>query len=181
LEPAEEERLLAACLRHGGEALRDIMLVAIETGMRQGEILGMTWERIDLSRGVIRFELTKSGRRREVPMRQALYDRLSALAGPRAGRLWARTFPRAAWETVQGELGLEDFTFHDLRHHFASWFIMRGGSLPALREILGHTDIEITLRYAHLAPHHLRVEIDKTASTINAQSTHGATIEAAPS
>jgi integrase len=119
LEPAEEERLLAACLRHGGEALRDIVLVAIETGMRQGEILGMGAYRPEPGRDPARAHEVRTARR-EVPMRQALYDRLSALPGPRAGRLWARTFPRAAWETVQGELGLEDFTFHRLRHHFAS-------------------------------------------------------------
>jgi integrase len=178
LEPAEEERLLAACLTHGGELLRDMVLIAIETGLRQGEILGMTWERLDLSRGVIRLEFTKSGRRREVPMRQALYERLSALPGARSGRLWPRRFPRTAWDLALAELKLEDFTFHDLRHHFASWFIMREGSLPALREILGHTDIRMTLRYAHLAPHHLRMEIDKTAAQFNAPSTHGATIGA---
>jgi len=66
---------------------------------------------------------------------------------------------------------LEDFTFHDCRHHFASWFVMRGGSLQALREILGHRDIKLTLRYAHLSPGHLRTEIEKTAAPMPAPTT----------
>jgi len=63
--------------------------------------------------------------------------------------------------------------FHDLRHHFASWYIMRGGSLPSLQQILGHADLKMTLRYAHLAPEHLRSEIAKTerpAPTLVAQA-----------
>jgi hypothetical protein len=83
---------------------------------------------------------------------------------PRVGRLWPVTrFPRVAFERAVAEAQLEDFRFHDTRHHFASWFIMRGGTLPALREILGHATLAMTMRYAHLAPHHLRLEIDRTA------------------
>ena len=52
--------------------------------------------------------------------------------------------------------------FHDCRHHFASWFVMRGGSLQALKKLLGHADLKMTLRYAHLAPEHLRGEMAKT-------------------
>jgi site-specific recombinase XerD len=69
------------------------------------------------------------------------------------------------------EAKLDDFTFHDCRHHFASWFMMRGGSLQALREILGHRDIKMTLRYAHLAPGHLRDEMERTAAP-SAQGQH---------
>jgi Phage integrase family len=60
--------------------------------------------------------------------------------------------------------GLDDFTFHGCRHHFASWFMMRGGQLESLRQILGHKDLKMTLRYAHLSPGHLRAEMNKTAS-----------------
>src|SRR5262249_19033857 len=54
------------------------------------------------------------------------------------------------------------FRFNDSRHHFASWFVIRGGSLQALKEILGHADLKMALRYAHLAPDHLRREIART-------------------
>ena len=68
-----------------------------------------------------------------------------------------------------------------MRHHFASWFAMRGGSLQALKEILGHQDIKMTLRYAHLAPDHLRQEVAKTERppgvTISTSSAQGTEAE----
>ena len=69
--------------------------------------------------------------------------------------------------------------WHDLRQHFASWFMMRGGQLEALREILGHRDIKMTLRYSHLAPGHLRAEMEKTARPNGTKTEHGDRIEAA--
>jgi len=114
--------------------------------MRRGELLGLAWERVDLSRGVIRLEVTKSGRRREVPMRRAVYDVLASTPGPREGRVWRQLRVRSAFETAVVAAGLDDFRFHDCRHHFASWFVMRGGSLQALKELLGHADLKMTLR-----------------------------------
>ncbi len=68
-----------------------------------------------------------------------------------------------------------------MRHHFASWFAMRGGRLQALKEILGHQDIKMTLRSAHLAPDHLREEVAKTErpppATISTRSAHEAGAE----
>jgi integrase len=159
LELAEEARLLEACVKSPNRDLRDIVTVALETGMRQGEIMELTWERVDLSRGVLRLELTKSGRRREVPMREAVYRLLAARPGPRQGRIWSGAFPRAAWDRAVADAGIEELTFHDIRHHFASWFVMRGGKLQALQEILGHRSLAMTQRYAHLAPDHLRSEM----------------------
>jgi len=140
--------------------------------VRYSEVMGLTWEEgLDMTRGVIRLERTKSGRRREVPMRQAVYDLLAALPEPHAGRLWPDESIRTAFENAVEAAKVGELTFHDLRHSFASWFVMRGGSLQALREILGHRDIKLTLRYAHLAPGHLRDEIDKTAAPIIASIT----------
>ena len=162
LEPVEEERLLGACAESDNSQLLSIVTIALETGMRYGEIMGMTWERVDLSRGVIRLDLTKSGRRREVPMRQAVYDALAKRPGERKGRVWSEQSIRTAWETAVEQAKLDDRHFHDCRHHFASWFVMRGGSLQALKEILGHATLAMTMRYAHLAPEHLRSEVAKT-------------------
>jgi integrase len=83
LEPDEEARLLDACRKSRNPELAAVVAVALETGLRRGELLGLTWDRVDLSRGVIRLEVTKSGRRREVPMRQAVYDVLATLPEPR--------------------------------------------------------------------------------------------------
>jgi integrase len=77
--------------------------VALETGLRKAELLGFTWERVDLSRGVLRLEVTKSGRRREVPMRQAAYNRMTALPGPREARLCPARKIRTAFRRDRGQ------------------------------------------------------------------------------
>src|SRR5712691_755119 len=166
LEPDEEERLLGACADSGNSQLLSIVTIALETGMRYGEIMGMTWERVDLSRGVIRLDLTKSGRRREVPMRQAVYDVLAKRPGERQGRVWPEQSIRTVWETAVERAKLDDWHFHDCRHHFASWFMMRGGDLYALSKILGHKKVSMTEKYAHLAPDHLRAEIARTERVV---------------
>jgi integrase len=71
-------------------------------------------------------ERTKSGRRLEVPLRQVVASAL---------------FPRAAWEAAVAQAKIDNFTFHDTRHHFASWFMMRGGNLLTLSRILGHRKV----------------------------------------
>jgi integrase len=176
LEIDEERRLLDACRVSRTKHLSDVVTVAMESGLRKSEVCGLTWDRIDLSRGVLRLEVTKSGKRREVPMHQAVYDVLAAIPeADRAGRVWLSGNIRRAFETAVIEAKLDDFHFHDLRHHFASWFVMRGGSIQALKEILGHADLKMTLRYAHLAPEHLRGEIVKTerrsSSAVNVNGT----------
>jgi integrase len=170
LRPDEEGRILAECRRSRNPELYAIAVLALETGMRQGEILGLTWDRIDFSRGVIQLEITKSDRRREIPMRQIVNDVLAALPGSREGKVW-RQGARHAFEAAVVRAKIENFRFHDCRHHFASWFIMRGGSLAALKDLLGHHNFQMTLRYAHLAPGHLRAEMLKTESAAHSQHT----------
>jgi integrase len=165
LEPAEEARLLDACAQSQHKTLLPFVTVALETGMRKSELLDLTWDRIDLSRGVIRLEVTKSGKRREVPMRQKVYDILSALPEPRTGRVWPDVDIRTAFETAVAKAKVEDFTLRSCRHHFASWFMMNGGSLLSLNRILGHATLAMTTRYAHLSPEHLRGEMERTERT----------------
>jgi integrase len=162
LEPDEEARLLTACRKSKNKELRSVVVIALESGLRRSELLGLTWDRVDLSRGVIRLELTKSGKRREVPMRQVVYNTLTSLTGTREGRVFKTRSIRTAFENASATAGLDDFHFHDTRHHFASWFMMREGSLQELKEILGHADITMTLRYAHLSPAHLRKAMIRT-------------------
>jgi integrase len=162
LEPEEEVRLLAACRASRNPHLLAIVTIALNTGLRLSELLGLTWDRVDLSRGVIRLEVTKSGRRREVPMRQVVYETLAAMPEPREGRVWRLRDIRTAFESAVKTAKLDNFHFHDLRHTFASWFVMRGGSIQALKELLGHADLKMTLRYAHLSPDHLRDEMART-------------------
>ena len=162
LEPDEQTRLLAACRASRNPQLFNIVTVALETGLRLSELLGLTWDRVDVSRGVIRLEVTKSGKRREIPMRQVVYNVLASLPEPREGRVWRLRNIRTAFENAVAVAKVDNLHFHDLRHSFASWFMMRGGQLQTLKEILGHADLKMTLRYAHLAPEHLRSEMLKT-------------------
>jgi integrase len=113
---------------------------------------------------------TKSKRRREIPMRQAVYDLLAAMPAKQGHVFTRRTWDsyRTAFETVAGQVVTapvgEPLTFHGLRHHFASWFMMRGGRLEALSKILGHATLTMTMRYSHLSPDYLRAEMVKTES-----------------
>jgi integrase len=155
-----------------------VVIVALETGMRKRELLDLTWDRVDLSRGVLRLEGTsrrsgqgtKSKRRRDIPMRSVVDAILAAKPEPRQGRVWPVGNIRKAFENAVETAKLDDFTFHDCRHHFASWYIMRGGSLSSLQKILGHASITITMKYAYLSPEHLRQEMEKTARSEHSQN-----------
>jgi integrase len=162
LEQEETVRLLEACRASRYPYLFAIVTVALHTGMRQGEILGLTWDRVDFARGVLLLEITKSGKRREVPMSQAVYTVLSTRSGPREGLVFAKADGQAwgrlstAFATALRRAKITAFRFHDLRHTCASWLAMSGRPLLEIKELLGHAEISMTMRYAHLAPGRLR-------------------------
>ena len=137
------------------------MIVALNTGLRLGKLLGLTWERVDLSRGVIRLEVTKSGRRREVPLNTESYHALVTLNPKASGRVFRSKSVRKAYENAVSNAKLDDVNFHTLRHTFASWAVMRGVSLKELQELLGHGTLAMTMRYAHLAPERLRSAVTR--------------------
>jgi integrase len=164
LSEDEAARLLAACAASKNRHLRAIVTVALNTGMRRGEVMGLTWERVDFARGVLLLDHTKSGRRREVPMNSAVYDALSSIDGgpkdegpvfrKRGGATWGSI--RTGFERACRDAKVHDFRFHDLRHTFASWLVMAGRNLKEVQELLGHRSFAMTLRYAHLSPDRLR-------------------------
>ncbi len=138
--------------------------------MRKGEILWLEWERVDLSTARLTLHTTKSGKPRGGPMGRAVYDALIALT-PDPARRTGRLFPsgndrrgsqiRTAFEAALTRAGITGFRFHDLRHTAASHLVMRGATLQEVKEILGHADLRMTLRYAHLSPAHLRSTVDR--------------------
>jgi integrase len=155
-----EATLLSRARGSRNPDLYALVLLAIETGMRRGEIPGLEWARVDMSRGGITLasRSTKSKRRWEIPMRRAVYGLLAARKD-RAGYVFARRgwdSYRSAFETIAAKITTAPegklLTFHGFRHHFASWFMMNGGRLEALLRILGHATLTMTMRYAHLAP-----------------------------
>jgi integrase len=159
LTPEEANRLLAAARESRNPDLADLIELSLFTGLRQSEALELTWDRVDRSRGVLLLEVTKSGRRRQVPLNEAA-DAVLARRGPKDEGLvfgssnWDRY--RTAWDGAVKRAKLTDLRWHDLRHTFASWAVQRRVSLYELKELLGHSTLTMVKRYAHLAPEHLR-------------------------
>jgi len=146
--------------------LKDFVTVAINTGMRKGEILSLKWSQN--RNGFIYLEETKTDESRQIPINDDLEECLKGIR-KRLGLASEYLFPdnngnhikdiKTAFGSALKRSGIDDFRPHDLRHTFASHFLMRGGSLKALKEILGHADIKMTMRYAHLSKEFAKEEI----------------------
>ncbi len=187
LTEAEITKLLDACGKSRNKELVPAVVLAINAGLRRGELLGLNWDHVDLSRGVIRLELTKSGKRREVPLNGDSYRALVNLEPEATGRVFSTKSLRKAYENAVEAAGLDDVNFHTLRHTFASWAVMRGVSLKELQELLGHATLAMTMRYAHLAPERLRSAVTRLEGLTGAQpdepsaeSTQASTQDACP-
>jgi integrase len=151
--------------------LRLIVLAALTTGMRIAEIFGLRWSDLMYREELIAVRTKlKGGKVRYVPMPPELaaeFRRYPAILGedrifpPAPGAKRERQRVDRSFETILKLAGIENFRFHDLRHTFASWYMMNGGDLYELAKILGHSNIKMTERYAKLAKSH----IARTGST----------------
>jgi integrase len=164
LTAEEAERLLAACRTSKNADLVDLVEFTLFTGLRQGEALELTWERVERSRGIILIEETKNDKPREVTL-NGRADAVLLRRSPKDEGLvfGATSFDhfRSAWETSVRRAKLKNVRFHDLRHTFASWCVQRGATLQEVKDLLGHSSLAMTLRYAHLAPEHLRTAVSR--------------------
>lgn len=165
LDFEEAERLIAGA----DEEWRPMIVIALKTGLRLGELLALRYEDVDLvagrllvrravARGII--GTPKSGKSREVPLSPEAVQALKRgrhLKGELVfsdpdGKMLAKTSCKwPLWRACQ-KAGLRKIGWHALRHTFASHLVMRGAPLKAVQEMLGHSTIEMTMRYAHLAP-----------------------------
>jgi integrase len=171
LSVEEAQGLVSVCDDH----LRPIVVTALNTGMRRGEILGLKWENVDLQHGFVLLSKTKNGERREIPVNdslKAVFQRLPrridcqyVFHDPKTLKPYKEV--KRSFETALTRAGITDFHFHDLRHTFASQLVMAGIDLVAVKELLGHKDIKMTLRYAHLAPAHKRKAVNVLDSLLN--------------
>jgi len=161
LEKEECGRLIAACLPHQ----QPIVITALNTGMRRGEILSLKWENVDLVRGIIYVLDTKNGEKREIPINRKLKEALSAIEH-NGQYVFSKTSGmsykdiRNGFNVALQTCGIENFRFHDLRHTFASHLVMAGIDLNTVRELLGHKSLAMTLRYSHLSPEHKRKAVE---------------------
>ena len=153
LEAGELSRLLDALGRTRNKLIRPAILLAIETGLRRGELLGLTWDAVDLENRTAYIPHTKTGFSRTIPLTGAAIDILNSLPrnGPCAFPLSAMAL-RLAWNRVRERAGMSDLNFHDLRHEAISRFAELGLSTVELAAISGHRDMRMLMRYTHLRP-----------------------------
>lgn len=164
LSEGERKRLLAACKASDCKQLYPVVVLAISTGMRQMEIMGISWADVDLNRGYIILHETKNDERRSVPLVGHAKELIQEMAKVRRidtnllffseTKPIAPVFIRTPWGKALKEAEIEDFKFHDLRHTAASYLAMNGASLAEIADILGHKTLQMVKRYAHLSEQH---------------------------
>lgn len=150
----EEETLLFLVL---DERLKPIVICALKTGMRKGEILTLKWINIDFKGNYIELLHTKSGKKRKIPISKTLRKILLEIkktstseyvfVNPKTNKPY--TDIKKAFRTALDKAGIKDFVFHDLRHTFATRLIEKGVDIVVVKELLGHADISTTMIYTH--------------------------------
>lgn len=153
LRPGEEERLLTACTEARNPYLLSVVLLALETAMRQSEIVSLEWDRVNIDKRYLHLLHTKNGESRGVPLSTRAVAVLESMPGERKGKVFGvlsaeaikRAFIRA---TKRAEL--KDFRFHDLRHEATSRFFEQGRTLAEVATITGHKTWAMLRRYTHL-------------------------------
>ena len=174
LSDEERESLLRECKAHSCD-LYAIMVLALSTGARRNELLGLRWVDVDLKTGLVTFPKTKNGDRRTVPITGHALELIKEIASQRRfksellfpGRRTAK--PMAIENIFQAAMkraGIENFRFHDLRHSAASYLVMAGVDMRTVAEILGHKDLKMTHRYAHLSRKHVSDAVGKLDGAI---------------
>jgi len=172
LDAEELPRLMEACQRSRNPYLYTIVMLAVTTGGRKNELRCLQWPQVDIVAGILRLHRTKNRERRPVPVVGQALGLLRGLA-TQAVSCWL--FPRRdgtqpvliekAWRIARSRAQLVDFHFHDLRHTAAAYMALSGATLREIAEILGHTRIQMTMRYAHLTLPHTRDVMQRMADT----------------
>ncbi|MBN2478634.1 MAG: site-specific integrase [Parachlamydiales bacterium] len=163
LNEEERKRLLEQCKKSKNPYLFSIVVLAISTGMRQGEILNLSWKDVDFNNNRIILHETKNGERRIVPLTGLAFKLLLELFKKRnlnsyflfpSSDLIKPIYIRTFWEKTIKDAKIENFRFHDLRHTAASYLAMGKASLSEIAEILGHKTLAMVKRYSHFSEKH---------------------------
>jgi len=165
LDDGERTELLTACKESSNPWLYPCVILALSTGMRQGELMGLKWQDVNLKDGYLILHETKNGERRRVPLAGLGLELLREHAKVRRldtdllfpGTVH-KTKPidlRKPFDTALKAAAITDFHWHDLRHCTASYLAMNGASLAEIAEVLGHKTLQMVKRYAHLSDGHV--------------------------
>ncbi|HHT9119301.1 MAG TPA: site-specific integrase [Candidatus Hypogeohydataceae bacterium YC41] len=170
LSPDDIKRLLTCSTGH----TRATITVALNTAMRLREILNLVWEDVDLQQGRIVVRNTKTLKVRHIPVNIAVRDALTSIdrkdfpyvfPDPRTGKSYSNI--RTSFATALKKAGISKLRFHDLRHTAASYMVLGGADLVTVKEVLGHSRIDTTLRYSHPTQDSKRYAIEVLAKLTN--------------
>lgn len=164
LDHEERERLLEASKASVSPYLHTLVVLALSTGGRHGELINLRWSDIDWQRRVITLHDTKNKERRLLPLAHYALQLMeehnkvrniaSDLVFPSPSNPMKPWDSRSAWESALKKANIQNFRFHDLRHSCASYLAMNGASLAEIAEVLGHKTLQMVKRYAHLSEAH---------------------------
>ncbi len=170
LEKEEISKLIINCNEH----IKPIVILALNTGMRKGEIMGLKWRDVDFNRNIVYLYNTKNGEKREIPLNEETKNTLIAVRKhPESELIFVKKNGdsygdfKKSFFTACEKAGINNFRFHDLRHTFASHLVMSGVDLNTVRELLGHKSLAMTLRYSHLSPSHKKHAVDVLARRLD--------------
>ena len=180
LSTDERNRLLAACDQATDTPeLKTLVLLAITTGGRRGELSGLRWRDVDLKRNRVIFVDTKNGETRAAPLAGPALNAMQEWAKVRPLDSTAPVFPgrtdktknkpldfQRAWMTALKRAELSDFRFHDLRHTAASYLAMNGAGIREIADILGHKTLAMVQRYSHLTQDHKAAVVERMAKAV---------------
>lgn len=163
---AEDEipALLAACEQSRSQYLKPLVLVALNTGLRRGDILSLTRKSVDWQNRIVTVAVTKNGNAEHVRLNDVAFEALRSLPARLDGKLFPFKDGRAvsrAFRRAVAKAGIADFRLHDLKHTFLSYHAMDGAQPRELQALAHHKDPRMTARYAHLSDYHLHAAVDR--------------------
>lgn len=175
----EEELALRAAIRKDYLNREAELDLALNTGLRRSEQFGLTWDGVDFERRVLTVLRSKNGEARHIPLNDAAILALRSVEAYKNGSPYVflasdgtrLCSPRFWFSAAVEAAGLKDFTWHCLRHTFASRLVMAGVDLRTVQELMGHKTIQMTVRYAHLAPQHRLAAVQRLCDTEAVQKT----------
>nr|HIL77249.1 site-specific integrase [Rhodospirillales bacterium] len=152
LSSEEHTLLLRSCSKSSNHWLTPLIIIAIETGMRRGELLSLAWEDVDLNLRVAHLNMTKNGSKRNVPLSSKAITLLRSLPHDISNKIFPITTAslRGLWNRACRRAGITDLHFHDLRHEATSRFFEKGLNVMEVATITGHKDLRMLQRYTHL-------------------------------